>query len=57
MVMDDQGKKKQSVLSTIAQTMNDEWASKLSCICGVIEQMRVLTRDTTLPAGTFPKFS
>ena len=54
MVMDDRGKKKQSVM-TIALTMNDTWASMWSFICGVIEQMRVLTRDTTLPAEA--KFS
>lgn len=35
---------------TIALTMNDAWASIWSIICGVIEQMRVLSRDTTLPA-------
>jgi len=49
--MDDRGKKKQSVM-TIALTMNDVWASMWSFICGVIEQMRVHTRNIPLPAET-----
>lgn len=54
MMMDDQ-EKKRSFKSNVAITINETWASKWYLKCGVVEQMCVLYRDTTLSAETFPR--